>query len=391
MAIVAIDRIGDLTDRLVARSAAAKIRPDRVVILDPCDPEWIVTYNPFHQPGDPCRIADGFVDAVQRQSETWGVQVNNDIRNDSRALVMTGHSPLEIERMFYDAEFRQEVSSKIDDIWLQEYFRQFERLSDAQRVIRQAAISNKLQPFISNPRLRRMLCGKGAIDIRKLIDDPAAILLVALRKDQLQGAGDILGDLVMQGMWNAVLSRATVPEAQRVKTTLILDEGQNFAKGCLTEIITEGRRYGLRLVFAHQSQAQIEPNLRATMRNNCAVQLVFNVGPIDAREMAQMILSVPRDQALDGILRLKVGECYAIRQGMYPHKVITPNVRDIDMTLVSEFRRKSMLAHGQRCEQVDREIASRRERREEIGSGSQHLKTEVRHVRKPRSSRQSEF
>lgn len=384
MAVISIDRIGDLADRLIARSAASRIRPERVVIIDPCDPDWVIPWNPFLQPGDPYRVADGFVDGVQRQSTSWGVQIDNDLRNISRALVMTSQSPLEIDRMFTDRVFRTSITSKITDVWLRSYFQLFEKLTDEQRIQRQAAVNNKLQVFLSNPRLRRILCGKGTIDIRKLIDDPAAVLLIALRKDQLHSAGDFLGEMVIQGVWNAVLSRSTIPEEQRVKSTLILDEGQNFAKGCLGEIITEGRRYGLRLTFAHQSQAQIEPNLRAIMRNNCAVQLVFNVGPIDAKEMAQMLLPLSRDEALDGIMRLRVGETYVVRQGMYPVRVVTPNADPVDMSLVSAFRKRSMHAHGQRCESIDREIGSRWTLASENGDGPDDEPPEVRHVRKPR-------
>lgn len=384
MAVVSIDRVGDLADRLIARCAAARIRPERVVIIDPCDPKWVVPWNPFLQPGDPYRIADGFVDAVQRQSSSWGVQIDNDLRNISRALAMTGQSPLEIDRMFTDTAFRAGVTSQLEDVWLRSYFHIFERLTEDQRLQRQAAVSNKLQSFVSNPRMRRILCGKGTLDLQHIIDDPAAILLIALRKDQLHGCGDLLGDMVIQGVWNAVLSRATIPEDQRVKSTLILDEGQNFARGCLGEIVTEGRRYGLRLIFAHQSQAQIETNLRAIMRNNCATQILFNVGPIDAREMSQMLMPWSRDEAIDSILRLKVGQAFAVRQGMYPTRIITPNADRVDMSLVAEFRRKSMLAHGQRCVDVDREIASRWTLTNGTGyGGDDDEPPEVRHVRKP--------
>lgn len=384
MAIVSIDRIGDLADRLVARSAAAKIRPERVVIIDPCDPEWVVPWNPFLQPGDPFHVADGFVDAVERAVSSWGVQIDCDLRNIARALAMTRQSPLEIERMFTDNEFRASIVAQIDDVCVRNFFVSFDRLTDDQRMTRLMPVSNKLQNFISNPRLRRILCGKGTIDLRKLIDDPAAILLVALRKDELHGCGDFLGDMVIQGVWNAVLGRSTIPEDQRVKSTLILDEGQNFAKGCLGEIITEGRRYGLRLTFAHQSQAQIEPNLRAIMRNNCAVQLVFNVGPIDAKEMSQMLMPWKRDEAMDAILRLKVGETFVVRQGMYPVRVTTPNAEAVDMSLIPDFRRRSMLAHAQRLQDVDQEIASRWVAANSHDDWPDDDGPEVRHVRKPR-------
>lgn len=384
MAIISIDRIGDLADRLIARCAAQGIRPERVVIIDPCDPKWVLPWNPFLQPGDPFRIADGFVDALERQSSSWGVQIDSDIRNLSRALVIARQSPLEISRMFTDDVFRASIVRRLEDPWLRSYFELFERLSQDQRMQRHSAVHNKLQGLVSNPRLRRVLCGRGTIDLRRLIDDPAAILLIALRKDQLQGYGDFLGDMLIQGLWNAALSRASIPEEERVKTTLLLDEAQNFAKGCLTDIITEGRRYGIRLVVAHQSQAQIEPNLRAIMRNNCAIQLIFNVGPVDAKEMAQVLMPWSRDEAIDKILRLKVGEAVVVRQGVHPVCAETPNAERLDMSLVPEFRRRSMLAHGRRCEEVDREIASRWNNATDGREGPDDEPPEVRHVRKPR-------
>lgn len=383
MAVISIDRIGDLADRLIARSAAAGIRPERVVIIDPADPDWVVPWNPFLQPSDPYRVADGFVDAVERNSSSWGVCIDNDLRNICRALVMAGQSPLEIDRMFTDGEYRTSIVSNLDDVCLLRFFRLFDRLKEEQRLQRYDAVNNKLQSFVANPRMRRILCGKSTLDLQRLIDDPAAILLIALRQDQLHGCGELLGDMVIQAVWNAVLARASIPEERRVKCTLILDEGQNFAKGCLGEIITEGRRYGLRLVFAHQSQAQIEPNLRAIMRNNCATQLVFNVGPIDAKEMSQMLMPWSRQEAIDGILRLKVGQAFAVRQGMYPVQVTTPDAEPVNMSLVPKFRRKSMLVHGQRRVDVDREIASRWRLASDGESEPVDNPVEVRHVRKP--------
>jgi len=385
MAIVSIDRIGDLADRLIARAAEGRIRPERVVIIDPCDPDFVIPWNPFLQPGDPIAVADGFVNAVDRATPSWGVQIDYDLRNIVQALVITRQSPLEIDRVFTDNQFRARVAANVTDVRLRGYFQELERLSDDQRRQRQMAVSNKLQSFIGNPRLRRVLCGRGTINLRNLLDDPAAILIVALRKDQLHGSGDVLGDMIIQGIWNAVLGRATIAEADRVKSTLILDEGQNFAKGCLGEIFTEGRRYGLRLVFAHQSQAQIDDKLRSIIRNVSAVQCVFNVGPVDAQELSKTMMPRSRSDATDEILRLKVGEAVVVRQGMYPVRVVTPNTAPVDMSLVREFRRQSMLAHGQRCDDVDSEIAERWQVRE-IQSRSQSSRKEVRHVRLPRNS-----
>ena len=383
MAVVAIDRIGDLADALMARSAAAGVRPERLIIIDPADPNWVIPWNPFLQPGDACHVADGFVDAIDRR---WpcGVQVQYDLRNICHALVINRQSPLEIVRMFSDDEFRARVVSNVSDAWVRSYFVEFEAMSREHRAQRQSAVSNKLQTFLSNPRVRRMLCGQGTLNLRSIIDDPAAILLVALRKDKLHGCGDLIGDLVIQGIWNATLSRSDIPEPTRKTFTLILDEGQNFAKGCLEEIITEGRRFHLRLVFAHQSQAQLESKIKDILRGLCAVQVVFNVGSVDARDFSRTMMPMTRDEATDEILRLKVGKAFVLKQSEYPVRVDTPNAQTVDMSSLNAFRQKSMMVHGQRCQEIDAEIASRWQVGEKADDKKQNDSTEVRHVRKPR-------
>ncbi len=382
MAVVAIDRIGDLADVLIARSAAAGIRPERLIIIDPTDPNWVIPWNPFLQPGDPCHVADGFVDAIERR---WpcGVQVQFDLRNICHALVINRQSPLEIVRMFTDDEFRARMTSNVGDAWVRSYLAEFDGLTREHRAQRQAAVSNKLQTFLSNPRVRRILCGKGSLNLRSIIDDPAAILLVALRKDKLHGCGDLIGDMVIQGIWNATLSRSDIPEHERITYTLILDEGQNFAKGCLEEIVSEGRRYRCRLVFAHQSQAQLEPKIRDILRSLCAVQVVFNVGAVDARDFSRTMMPMMRDEATDAILRLDVGEAFVLKRGKYPVRVGTPNGKAVGMSSLGAFRRKSMMFHGQRCQEIDREIASRWDIGTTARDKKQDDSTEVRHVRKP--------
>ncbi|MBX3097875.1 MAG: hypothetical protein KF812_13560, partial [Fimbriimonadaceae bacterium] len=98
----------------------------------------------------------------------------------------------------------------------------------------------------------------------------------------------------------------------------------------------------------------------------------------------QMLMPLSREQAYDSILRLKVGETFVVRQGDYPVRVKTPNAEPVDMALLADFRRKSMLAHGQRCSEVDREIASRWTLTNGNGRDSDDDEPpEVRHVRKP--------
>lgn len=384
MAVIVLDRVGDLVDRLLARCAAAKIRPERVWILDPADPNWAVPWNPFGAPGNPHTIADGFVDAVERHSASWGVEIDYNLRAICRALVMAKKSPLEIETVFSSAALRSEIAGQVQDVYLRSFFDQFERLSNEQRLQRQTAIANKLHRFLAHPGLRRIICGKGTLPIHKLIDDPSAILLVALRKEELHSGADLLGDLAIQGVWNAALGRAKRPEHLRNSSTLILDEAQNFARGCLGEITAEGRRYRIRLLIAHQSQAQIEPKLGEVLRNNAAIRLLFNVGPVDAKALATELVSLDRARAISEIQGLQIGQAFLVRRGQRAVRIETPDCGREDHGPLAAFREAVQKLHATRCEDIDREM-ERRLTAPATDARRQVSKEEVRHVRKPRS------
>lgn len=380
MAVITLDRVIDLTDRLLAQCAANRVRPDRVRIIDPGDPHWVIPCNPLLGPGEPHVVADGFVDAIHRHSESWGVEIDHSLRHIVRTLVIARQSPLEIGRLFHDPVFRETVTRNLADPTLRDYFAHFESLSNEQRQQRFLAIDNKVSRFTSNPQLRRILCANSSLDFRAIIDDPAAILLVCLRKDQLHSGADLLGDLVVQALWNAALSRATLPEGQRPKCLLILDEAQNFARQCLSEIVAEGRRYGVRLCLAHQSQAQLKPDLQAILRNNAAVRMIFNVGPVDAREMAAELLPLDRNTAIESLLRLQTGEAYVVRRGLPATRVVTPNVPPADHRSVRAFREHSMRCHASRVADIDDEMM----RRNQTFPSQSPSPQEVHHVRSPR-------
>lgn len=391
MAVIALDRVGDLVDGLIARCATAGIRPERVWILDPTDPDWVIPSNPFTAPGHPFTVAEGFVDAVERHSASWGVEIDNSLRAVTRALVLTGHSPLEIDAMFNISEFRQRITSQIEDAYLLGFFDQLERLSNEQRMQRYAAIANKLHRFIADPRLRRMLCGTGTLPLRQIIDDPEAVLLVPLRRDELHGGADLLGDLIIQGIWNSALGRSKIPEGKRPLSTLILDEAQSFVKDNFEEIFTQSRRYRLRLVIAHQSQAQLDPKLRDIIRNNAGYRAYFNVGPVDARELASELFPLSKPEATQSVLQLGTGQAYALGRGKEAVRVVTPNSAAVDSAKTSEFRERALRCHAKPCIEIDREMQQRLKGFTSFQSVADHQAQEVRHVRKPRKSKPPEW
>lgn len=149
-------------------------------------------------------------------------------------------------------------------------------------------VSSKLTRFLSNTRMRRLLCApKRTIDFRKIMDE-RKILCVNLNKGDL-GDQDtkLLGRLVTKFIFQAALSRSDLPREDRTPFYYFLDEFQNFVCRDAPEMLAESRKYGLRLTLAHQTLSQLgeggsSPMLNAVL-GNCANKFVFRVGLEEAR------------------------------------------------------------------------------------------------------------
>jgi excisionase family DNA binding protein len=68
---------------------------------------------------------------------------------------------------------------------------------------------------------------------------------------------------------------------------LYIDEFQNFASDSFETILSEARKYGLSLIMAHQTLAQISTELRSLILGNTGIQVYFRVNRQDAQLLAK--------------------------------------------------------------------------------------------------------
>lgn len=78
----------------------------------------------------------------------------------------------------------------------------------------------------------------------------------------------LLGALFVTKIQMAAMSRRDLPASQRRPFYLYVDEFQNYATFSFAEIMSEARRYGLSLILAHQSLAQLDEKLAAIVLGN---------------------------------------------------------------------------------------------------------------------------
>ena len=165
------------------------------------------------------------------------------------------------------------------------------RSSDLQEVI--AWVTSKFTGFAMNPALRGMLeTGADSFDPAEAIRD-RRIVLVDLAKGTVGITGArILGMLYLVRYWGAALAGHI-----RNPYTLYIDEAGSFSNVPLAAVLSEGRKFGLGVVMAHQYMRQLPDSLREAVDGSVATRLIFRVGGEDAKNLA--VSTLPEFGPLD--------------------------------------------------------------------------------------------
>jgi excisionase family DNA binding protein len=85
----------------------------------------------------------------------------------------------------------------------------------------------------------------------------------------------------------AAFSRSDIPQEKRIPFYLYIDEFQNFASESFAVVLSEARKYGLSLIMAHQTLAQIPEELRNLILANTGIQVYFRLNRHDASLLAK--------------------------------------------------------------------------------------------------------
>jgi len=262
---------------------------------DASDPGSPYGYNPLTRTSAPYRslVASGLIDTLKKQwSDAWGVRMEHLLRYAILALLETPRADLEdIMHLYLDKDFRKEVVQQIRDeqvraFWTKEYpAMKYQGTTDGV-----ASIANKLGALLAHPVVRKALTRpEEPIRFRRLMDQ-GEILIVNLAKGQL-GAdiSNVLGGMLVASMMNAAFTRHELPEAERNKFFLYIDEFHNFTTAALASMLSETRKYGLGLVLAHQHIVQTEQEVFESVLGNVGSLMVFRVGALDAPTFARQL------------------------------------------------------------------------------------------------------
>lgn len=229
---------------------------------DPADPECPWSINPLHSGGNPDAVANDVLEAL---TQVFGEEA---IRARSREFL--GNALLGVRdvlgedadfthmyRMLTDDTFRNDIIDRVQESHQKEYWQVTfsQAAAENPRFISEglAAPRNKLDEVLRNRAVRQALTpglGRKPLDLHEVITG-RKILLVNLDKAKLGKSGArLLGIFVIMLLWHALENQTSIPEADRVPVSLILDEAQNFISEGFLDILAEGRAYGAQTTVA---------------------------------------------------------------------------------------------------------------------------------------------
>ena len=145
-------------------------------------------------------------------------------------------------------------------------------------------VNSKFEAFSSTTAMRGILgSGADAIDMAAAMD-AGRIVLVDLSKSMLgESATSLLGYLYINRVWTSALQRGS----HERPFTVIVDEAQAMSSGSLTAMLTEGRKFGLSVVLAHQYLGQLDDDLRPAVDGNVATTVAFRGAAGDVPALRQ--------------------------------------------------------------------------------------------------------
>jgi hypothetical protein len=264
---------------------------NRVVLIDPTDTNFTVTFNPLEKLPNVSvaeQVGELLSSFKKIWSDSWGVRMEDLMRNSLIALGEAGCTITELPRFLTDRSFRSSVLKRVENPLAHDYFvRRFNVLTDRGQLPFIEPVLNKINAFLADPRIRQMFSSpKSSFNLREIIDQKK-MLLIKLDKGKLKGSADLLGSLLMAKIQLAAFSRSDIPPSKRTPFHLYIDEFQNFASESFMVILSEARKYGLSLIMAHQTLAQISEELRSLILGNAGIQVFFRVNRKDAQVLAK--------------------------------------------------------------------------------------------------------
>ncbi len=259
--VLAVDLHGDLGPAIVARLDRDGRR--RVVAVDASE-RPVVGVAALRR-ADP-RAAAHFVAAVKRLSPDgsevyWGFRLERIFDAFVRLVQETGGSIDDLYALLTDGDRRDAARLATREPELARFLRELDP------VVRRTpdflwGAASRLAKIVLVPELRELLAPTGEeVPLEELFDAPGAVIVRAPFASLGPEAASFAASLIVARAYLGTAARRRPGGAHR-PLTFVLDEVQGLSPRLVAEMLSEGRKFGVRLVIASQYPERLAPELR---------------------------------------------------------------------------------------------------------------------------------
>jgi len=286
-----VDPHGDTAEKLL--SMVPKERTEDLIYFSPADMEYPMGLNlfEFNSPDQKDFLIQEALNMLYKLYDPqhqgiMGPRYEHLFRNAALTVMAdpAGGTFVDIPKLFRDPQYVKEKLQYVKDQNVLEFWQkempQSQRSNEFGEVV--SWFVSKFGAFLSNEMMRNIIGQThSAFNLRDIMDSKK-ILLVNLSKGRLGDLNSkLLGMIFVMKFQAAAMSRANIPESERVDFSLYVDEFQNFSTDSFATIMSEARKYHLNLIVANQFTTQLTPEIRDAVFGNMGTIVSFRIGQND--------------------------------------------------------------------------------------------------------------
>ena len=296
---------------------------ERVRLIDLADADRVPGINllDVHIFPDRDRTCDMIVRIMRGRWKTWGPRMQNILEHTIKSLHDANrhaatprdgqYTLLDGTRMLRDADFRKEVLERVDDVFLQRYWReQFDRMPSRLRSEAVGPVLTRIAFFASSGRARQVLGQRrSTLDIGAAIEVGDVILVNAGQDFLGPDVAELLGGTILAIVDGLIRAQEAKRKADRRSVYLVVDEMQTFPGADFQGMVADFRRVGGSLCLTTPSLSALDAmgsSLADRVLPNMDSLVVFQTSGSDAQRLAvelgiasvEDIVSLPAGRAL---------------------------------------------------------------------------------------------
>jgi hypothetical protein len=155
-------------------------------------------------------------------------------------------------------------------------------------------ITARLWAVLGNTALARIFSHReNRLDLFHAMNRGSVILVNTAKEHLKQEGCSIFGRFLIALIAQATQERAAIPERRRLPTFVYIDEAQDYFDTGVESLVSQGRKYNVGLILAHQNLGQFPRALRDSAMASTAIKYAGGLSDKDAGDLAGEMRTTP--------------------------------------------------------------------------------------------------